>query len=406
MRVEAGHRPRTGLVVAATAGLVATVAVVLIVQWRQALGSPGTFQDLAVYRAGGAAIAAGTSPYGAGPDGHGDLVFTYPPFAAVLFQPVSWMPLGIAQVTLTALSVAAYLIVVLTTARRLRWNGWVVGVAVLAGLIAAPVFRTVQQGQLNLVLVALVVVDVWVLPRPYRGVLIGLAAGVKIVPGVFLLYFVAQRDWASAARASAVGLGTIALAWVVAPGASTTYWTQMVFDTSRSGGGGYPDNQSLTGLLARVLQDDAPPTWLVLPLQVGVLVLAYVVARRAHAAERQVDAVLAVAVGGLLASPVSWSHHWVWCVPLVMTLADRGSRAAAAAAAAVFLVPPLAVSRLGWLEGTPSWLWVSATTLYLGVGLAWLLTTSTARNIAGPGRVEPDERNFDPPGARASSGVV
>jgi alpha-1,2-mannosyltransferase len=36
-----------------------------------------------------------------------------------------------------------------------------------------------------------------------------------------------------------------------------------------------------------------------------------------------VAALTAVAIGGLLASPLSWTHHWVWCVPAVMVLVSR-----------------------------------------------------------------------------------
>jgi alpha-1,2-mannosyltransferase len=159
---------------------------------------------------------------------------------------------------------------------------------------------------------------------------------------------------------------------LVAPDASFTYWTQMVLDTSRSGGGGYPDNQSLTGVLARVLRDDTPPVWITLPVQGLALAAAYLVARRATATRHDVMSVLAVAIGGLLASPVSWSHHWVWAAPMVMTLLGVASRAHAVLTAAVFTIPPLAVSPLGWLTDVPRAVWVPATCLFPLCGIAWL----------------------------------
>ena len=42
----------------------------------------------------------------------------------------------------------------------------------------------------------------------------------------------------------------------------------------------------------------------------------------------------------LVASPVSWSHHWVWAVPVALVLGAR-SRWAAAAWTAVFVARPI-----------------------------------------------------------------
>ena len=166
-----------------------------------------------------------------------------------------------------------------------------------------------------------------------------------------MLCAVARRDWPSVARTVLAGIATIGAAWIVAPAASLWYWTQMALDTSRSGGGGYPDNLSLVGVLARLLHDDTP-TWRdTLPLQGAALGLAYLCARRAMAADRPVEGALAIGIGGLLASPVSWSHHRVWCVPMVMTLVSMKRHAHATAAAVTFAVPPLALSPLGWFSG-------------------------------------------------------
>jgi len=271
--------------------------------WWVSLRSSGTFQDLTVYRAGASAIAQGTSPYAARSHGHGDLVFTYPPFAGVVFVPFTWLPAGMASAALVIGSALCYGLVVAAAGRRLGWSRRAIVATLMLGLAAAPILRTVQQGQINLLLAAMIATDLWLLPRRWRGVLIGLAAGVKIVPAVFVLYAAARRDWASVARTVATGVATIGAAWAVAPEASLRYWTQMALDTSRSGGGGYPDNQSLIGVLARVLHDDTPPVWATLPLQAAALGLAYLCARRALKAARPVEGALAIAVGGLLARP-------------------------------------------------------------------------------------------------------
>lgn len=358
------------------------LGLALLAWWCVSLRASGTFQDLAVYRTGAQAIASGLSPYAARAHGHGDLVFTYPPFAGVVFVPLTWIPAGIASTVLVLGSALSYALVVAAAGRRLGWSPRAIAAALVLGLAAAPIVRTVQQGQINLLLAAMIAADVWLLPRRWRGVLIGIAAGIKIVPAVFVLYAVARRDWRSAARTVAAGMVTIGVAWAVAPEASLRYWTQMALDTSRSGGGGYPDNQSLVGVLARVLGDNHPPVWATLPLQGAALGLAYLCARRALKADRPVEGALAVAVGGLLASPISWSHHWVWCVPLVMTLVTLKKNAHAVLAAIVFAIPPLAFSPVGLLDSAPPALWVTATALLPTMGVAWLVIV--ARHHAAP----------------------
>jgi alpha-1,2-mannosyltransferase len=53
-----------------------------------------------------------------------------------------------------------------------------------------------------------------------------------------------------------------------------------------------------------------------------------------------VGALLAVAVGGLLASPVSWSHHWLWMAPLILWAVAERQRAWAVVVAGVYWLGP------------------------------------------------------------------
>lgn len=217
--------------------------------------------------------------------------------------------------------------------------------------------------------------------------LIGIAAGVKIVPGAFVLYYLARRQYAAAVRTTVASVSTVALSWLIAPQAAQTYWLGLVWDTSRSGGGGYPDNQSVVGVLARILQDDHPSAWLTLPIQVGVLVVTFVRAKQASDRDEHVVAFMCVAVGALLASPVSWSHHWVWCVPLVMILVDQRRWIAAATGFVVFSFSPLTLSPLGLLGGVPAVLWVTTTAMFPAFGLWWLIWGSHADVVGLKNRV-------------------
>ena len=93
------------------------------------------------------------------------------------------------------------------------------------------------------------------------------------------------------------------------------------------------------GALTRLL-GGPPPTllWLAVaaPLALAILLLA---AAWWHRGDRVLGTCLG-AVAMLLASPVSWSHHWVWAVPVALVLWER-SRVAAAAWTAVFVARPI-----------------------------------------------------------------
>lgn len=172
---------------------------------------------------------------------------------------------------------------------------------------------------------ALVVVDCLVIRSSHRGWLVGLAGGIKVVPGVFVLYFVLQRDWRSAFRAAAGFVLTVVCGAIVAPQDSLRYWTGGLFGISHWGPAAVVDgkNQSLIGQLARISHNPSPLMVTALVLSVSSLVLGIAAARRQLRIGDDVAALTAVAIGGLLASSLSWTHHWVWAVPAVMVLVSR-----------------------------------------------------------------------------------
>jgi alpha-1,2-mannosyltransferase len=74
-------------------------------------------------------------------------------------------------------------------------------------------------------------------------------------------------------------------------------------------------------------------------LVLAALGLAGLAATRQLRAGDEVAALTCVAFAGLLVSPISWSHHWVWFAPAILVLLARGLRRGAAVLA---LVPALA----------------------------------------------------------------
>ncbi|MGS2589499.1 glycosyltransferase 87 family protein [Streptomyces hebeiensis] len=294
--------------------------------------------DTLVYRAEGAAVVDGTALYGfTVTEWH--LPATYPPFAAILFVPTTWVPVGALKVVFVAGNAALLALLV-----RLSWRfaGLPAGpvpplVAVALGLWLEPVFQTVVFGQVNLALICLVL---WDLSRPEhaigKGFALGVAAGIKLTPAVFLLYLLLTGR----VRSGLVGLasltGTVLLGALVLPEASVEFWTRRVFETNRIGESWIVDNQSLRGMLSRALHTTDPgPLWTVTAALVGAGGL--LLARRAVVrAGLETWGVLVTALTALLVSPISWSHHWVWCVPLLAVLIAEGWWRTAAAVGVVW----------------------------------------------------------------------
>ena len=128
------------------------------------------------------------------------------------------------------------------------------------------------------------------------------------------------------------------------PSPSRVFWLDGVFyDQHRIGDPANPSDQSLSGAVARLAGslDPAYRWWVIAALLVGLAGIT--VAAWAHRRGHRLAGVTCCAVTGLLISPFSWTHHWVWAVPLLVALAatawrrrSAGYGLAAAAAAAVF----------------------------------------------------------------------
>jgi alpha-1,2-mannosyltransferase len=299
----------------------------------------GELKDLLVYQYGGREVLAHSSPY-AGDDPITGLPFTYPPFAAVLMVPLALMPTWLAAALWSGASAGALGGSVVVVRRGLGRTSpaWLVVLLSLGALAVEPVWQNVAFGQVNLLLMLAVLVDLLRPERRLSGVALGVAAGVKLTPLVFIVLLVLAGHRAAATRAVLAFGFTVAVGFAAVPG-SAAYWTDRLLDPNRVGPPALAHNQSVYGALTRVL-DSAPSTQLWLgtagPLTFAVLVVAATWWRRG-------DQVLATCLGALamlLASPIAWSHHWVWVVPIALVLWEH-SRWAAAAWTAVFVARPI-----------------------------------------------------------------
>jgi len=290
--------------------------------------------DLDVYRLGGAVFADGGPLYGAMPptaSGVG-LPFTYPPLAAVVFSPMSAISLEAAGVVLTALSLVALFATLVLTLASIGVASrstlvWTALAAAGAALTLEPVYSTLDYGQVNILLMAFVAADCLPRKTPWpRGLLIGFVAAVKLTPAVFVLFFLLRKDFRATVTTVLSFLGFGALGFVLTRADSWQYWTDTLFDSGRIGGPAYPANQSITGFLARLGMDPSLRSVLWLALSAAALALAAVAMHRAFAVGATALALCVNGLLGLLVSPVSWSHHWVWVAPLLLLVGVQAYR--------------------------------------------------------------------------------
>ena len=256
------------------------------------------------------------------------------------------------------------------------------GIVGLAGLAFEPFLRNILLGQINLVLLALVVVDCFVVPTRYRGMLIGLAAGIKLLPGALILFLVLKREWGAVLRAVAAFTLTVAVGGVFAPRESWLFWTGGFINLSRFGpeaiiGG---DNQSLSAAFMRLSRDPSPAPILLILLSVSIMALGLVAAKRQIDSGNDVAGLVCIGFASLLASPISWTHHWVWAVIALLVLVQGRHRVVAVLLGAVFAIGPMWFAPRGHLlELNHNWWQAAACVSYVFVGLTFLIFFASHR---------------------------
>jgi len=300
----------------------------------------GGFTDLSVYQFGGRAVLDGLSLYES-VDPVTGLHFTYPPFAAVVMAPLALIPPWLAAGLWTGASVCALAVSIVLVRRALGRpaSGRLVALVTLGALALEPVWQNLTFGQVNLFLMLAVLVDLVGPARRWSGVLVGVAVGLKLTPLVFVVLLVLVGRRTAAGRALLTFAVTVAVGFLLTPGSATAYWTDGLVDAGRVGPPALAHNQSVYGALTRLL-DGSPPTLLWLAVATPLALMAVLVgAARWRRGDRVLGTCLA-ALAMLIASPVSWSHHWVWAVPIALVLWER-SRALAVGWTAVFVTRPV-----------------------------------------------------------------
>jgi alpha-1,2-mannosyltransferase len=372
------------------AGAIAFFAVILSwVIYAVLSGRSGALDavDLTVYRDGGLIVRHVEpyyNPHAYAPlydwGGYSSLAlkFTYPPFAAVVFAPLSVLP---ARVMVTC-SVVGNMIALAAALwftfgglgyrdRRVRLGATLVAAAVTFWL--QPVVRTIYLGQVNLILMAMIMWDLCQADttkdgkvRWWKGFATGIAAGIKLTPLIFIPYLLLTRKFRAAAGTVVGFVFSVAVGFLFLPHDSSQWWFHGLIwkDGSRAGFIAWAGNQSLHALTSRLMGSvvAGQTPWILASALAFVagMTAAYLLDRTGY----QVVAILVTALTGLLLSPISWDHHWVW---IALAVAVTGHYAI--------------VSGRRGVKSTARWLWVLVAGMILAFA-AWpdAIFTS-ARNL-------------------------
>ncbi len=309
------NRARSALAVGLSASLLTIAALLLLAPVYH------EFIDLHVYLVGGDALAADDPLYSVRGETGG--WFTYPPFAAILFGPLAALPVGAAELLWLLLVTAATLLICLVAVPE-RTPRWLAGIAGLLVPWTVVLFNNLRFGQIGVLICLLVLADLGLLARrsPFAGALIGFVTAIKFTPALFVIWLVCIGRYRPAGVACGVFITAAGLGVLAAPEGSLTYWTEALWMTDRVGPIESTRNLSLFGALIRL--DVAASMAFLAQTFTAVVGLA------AAARLTQLHSMLAGAclVGLLTAvlSPIAWTHHFVWLIPVLLAALAHPSR--------------------------------------------------------------------------------
>jgi len=349
----------------------------LIATWG-AHGAPARLNvDLQVYRTAGHALYAGTFSYQHLYGNYALLPFTYPPFGLFAVSPLSLIPAAVVDEIWWGVNAVSLLLVVGLSWRQvsaLKGFRLYVITALVAGLalwFVEPVRSNADFGQINTLLILAVLLDTTCIRGRWRGVLVGVAAAIKLTPIVFVAFFLLQRDRRAALTSLATFVAAMAGGWIVLPSGSRWFWLTQIRQTSHIGNLSYVGNQSWRGLIARLSIPSGVASGLWLLAALVTLAAAVVLARSLLADGRMIPALFALALGELLISPISWTHHWSWLV-LAPAVAWSERRRLPALSVALVALLALAVWQPYWKATHDGWWFPLSNSLALLGGLVLL----------------------------------
>ena len=333
--------------------------------------------DMVVYREGVKAFLEHRSVYSE-PMLAGDieLPFIYPPFGALVMVPLTAFDgidhdmAGDIMVIFSDLLVLVCLYFVFKAV--LKKPDFLLPITTITWAIVLrfePVDLNNGFAQINIVVMTLVILDL--VPRKRllpQGVLIGLAAAIKITPLAMLLYFLVRKEWKQIATAFLSAVAATLLAAAFRWDAFVEFFSSKLLDMGSGGDFGvateYQSNSSIKGAIQRMYSSteamDANGLTINLAwLAASLVVIAFAawLIKRLGEEHLLVDAQLVTALTLLLISPVSWSHHWVWLTLIIPVFVFRARTWLPSGWAAGSLLTVLIAWGAMLLTVPPKWWW-------------------------------------------------
>jgi hypothetical protein len=255
--------------------------------------------------------------------------YIYPPLLAIIFVPLTALPMEQAAQVWFFLNMALYALslVIIWRALKLSRHSAILPLLWILAFLFPPALFTLYKGQVNIVILLLLAVTYWLSARD-RQVLAGLALGVatmiKIIPVLLLPYAFWKRRYALGLTAVAT-ISVLALLGLVIVGAGPhrTYLASVLPSLAQPRPN--PTNQSLGGFLSLLLIQnpyadalaDNPALWKVLTLMGSALLVSGVslVLWHGRGRTRGADLEFALIVATLpLVSNIGWVDLFVLLV--------------------------------------------------------------------------------------------
>ena len=310
-----------------------------------------------------------------------ELLFTYPPFAALLFAPWqrAFSTVHSVQTVWTIGNLAALVALLVLSLRIIkpemdRKAALRLGLLLsLPALLLNPVAITVDFGQVNLVVTLLVMWDLlsqrrigsWQAPL---GVATGLAAAVKLTPILFVPYLILTRRTRGAVTCVVTFVVCELVTFLLSPTSSRAYWTHALFKPGRAGNLSYVGDQNLVAAVER-LHHGLVSNLALLPVLATVAAGGLWLAALAHRRSSPMLGLLICAATGLLVSPISWVHHMVWVIPAILWLGLAKDRPRFGVPLAIGTAVLFWIAPIWWVP------YVSASDLHLN---AWQLVAGNS----------------------------
>lgn len=257
----------------------------------------------------------------------GYLPYTYPPIASFFFIPFIFIESEWAAVLMTMFSLilmvrVVYLLLSIIGFKDLR----LIFLLSFLMLLLEPVTETFGFGQVNLILLWLIVEDI--LGNSLflkRGILTGIASAIKLTPLIFIFSFVIGNKIRTAVMASLAFVICGLIGIIIVRDDSFLFWSNLIFDPKRVGGVAYATNQSVNGLLWRLLGEGGSLyIWAIIGVLNGAI--CTLISRSLIQKDDKLGFLSFTALAMLLISPISWSHHWVWALPMLFWLYKEAAK--------------------------------------------------------------------------------